>query len=166
MAIESLFHGAALQAVDGDGALQLPPFVLSALARRTEARRLLFSPHELDPCMSGYDEGHAARLYDDIERRRLRDEDWGLAAERHHRRARRTFGAAEAASYDEAGRVVLPAMLRRRSGIGAAALVVGTGAAFEIWNPETARDCGDEELKALADFALGEQAKEGSEVKS
>ena len=157
MALESLFSGTALQAVDAEGGMVLPPFVLRALARRSEARRLLFGPHEIDPCMSGYDEGYAALLYAEVERRRLREEALGLAPADHHRRARRTFGAVEAASFDARGRVVLPPMMRRRTRIGGAALVVGTGGSFEIWNPEIAREAGDGELRQLALFALAER---------
>jgi hypothetical protein len=56
-------------------------------------------------------------------------------------------------------------MTRRRGRIGAAALVVGTGGSFEIWNPEIARDSGDGELKRLAMFVL-EDAGQESEVKT
>jgi hypothetical protein len=71
MGLASLFSGNALAEVDEDGGLRLPPFVLRTLARRSEARRVLFSPHEADPCMTGYDEGHEAWLFAEAERRRL-----------------------------------------------------------------------------------------------
>ena len=115
--------------------------------------------------MSGYDPGHEAWLFAEVERRRLREESLGLAPAGHHQRARRTFGAAESASYDADGRIVLPPMARRRGRIGAAALVVGTGGSFEIWNPEIARDSGDGELRQLAMFAL-EGARQESEVET
>lgn len=167
MALESLFSGAALQAVDAGGGMQLPPFVLKALARRSEDRRVLFSPHEVDPCMSGYDLGHEAWLFAEAERRRLREEALGLASADHHRRARRTFGAAESAAYDSRGRIVLPPMVRRRGRIADAALVIGTGGSFEIWNPEIAREAGDEEVRQLAAFAApGRAAKNESEVEA
>jgi len=165
MALASLFSGTAVQLVDGEGGMTLPAFVLQALARRSETRRLLFAPHELDPCLTGYDAAWEAWLYADAERRRLRDETLGLTPDAHHRRARRTFGAVEAASFDAAGRVVLPPMARRRTRIAGAALVIGTGGSFEIWNPEIAREAGDGELRQLAEFALatGRQRQE-SEV--
>ncbi len=165
MALESLFSGAALQAVDAEGCLQLPDFVLRALGRRSEARRLLFSPHEVDPCMTGYDPGYETWLFAEAERRRLREEALGVAPGAHHRRARRTFGAAEAAGVDEAGWILLPPMARRRAGIEGAALLVGTGGSFEIWNPEIARAADDDELRALVGFALGEpDSRQESEV--
>jgi MraZ protein len=165
MALESLFSGHALQALDGDGGVVLPAFVLSALARRSQSRRVLFAPHEVDPCMTGQDEGHAAWLFGEAERRRLREEDYGIAPAGHYRRARRTFGAAEAASYDARGRIVLPEVVRRRARLDGAALIVGTGGSFEIWNPEIARESGDDELAELAAFAIAargdNQASEG-----
>ena len=167
MAFESLFSGAALQAVDAGGGMQLPPFVLRALARRTDDRRVLFSPHEVDPCMSGYDPGHEAWLFAEVERRRLREEALGLARADHHRRARRTFGAVQSADFDSRGRIVLPPMVRQRGRIGEAALVIGTGGSFEIWNPEIAREAGDEEVRRLAAFAAAERpASSESEVEA
>jgi MraZ protein len=154
MGLESLFSGNALQAVDGKGVMVLPPFVLRTLSRRTQARRLLFSPHESDPCMTGYDEPFTHWLFAEAERRRLRDETLGLTSAQHHGRVRRLFGAAAPAEVDARGRVLLPAMMRARAGIGAAALVIGTGGSFEIWDPETAREAGDLELAQLADFVL------------
>jgi MraZ protein len=159
MGLASLFSGNALAEVDEDGGLRLPPFVLRTLARRSEARRVLFSPHEADPCMTGYDEGHEAWLFAEAERRRLYEETLGLAASAHHARLRRTFGSVDAAEIDPDGRVVLPAMMRVRAGIDRVALVIGAGAAFEVWNPETARDAGDPELRQLAAFALAARTR-------
>ena len=167
MGLESLFSGVALQAVDAEGGMLLPLFILHALVRRSEARRLLFGPHESDPCTSGYDEHYQAWLYAEVERRRLRDETLGRAAAEHHRRVRRAFGAVEAADIDTRGRIVLPPMTRHRSRIGDAALVVGTGGSFEIWNPEVAREAGDDELRELAAFAAsGRTGTNESEVKA
>lgn len=164
MALDGLFSGTALQPVDEQGGLVLPGFVLDALARRRADRRVFFAPHEVDRCISSYDGAHAAWLHAEVERQRLRGEERGEAPDVHHRRARRTFGAAEAAQYDEGGRVVLPVRIRARSRIARAALVVGTGSSFEIWDPETARAAGDEELKSLAEHALAAGIGDDGEV--
>ena len=165
MAFDSLFSGTATQVVDADGGMQLPHFILSTLTRRSESRRILFGPHEVDPCMSGYDERYAAWLHAELERLRLRDEALGTDQAGHHARTRRAFGAVETASYDDNGRVTLPPMMRRRTRIGEAALVIGAGGRFEIWNPEIARTSGDDELRQLAAFALGDgDAIQESEV--
>jgi MraZ protein len=162
MALVSLFSGHALEPVDSRGGMQLPSFILAALARRSEARRILFSPHEEDRCVTGHDESFATWLFAEEERRRLREESLGLGPAGHHRRARRLFGAAESASFDSNGRILLPEAVRRRAGLAGMALLVGTGGSFEIWNPEIARDNGDETLAALA--AL--QANHESEVQA
>ena len=166
MALASLFSGNALVAVDEANGLCLPPFVLRTVARRSEARRVLFSPHEADPCMTGYDEGHEAWLFAEAERRRLHEETLGLTPSAHHARLRRTFGAVAAAEIDSRGRIALPAMMRQRAGIGGLALLIGAGASFEIWNPETARTSGDAELQALAAFALAARARRHEEERA
>jgi MraZ protein len=152
--MEHLFSGNALGAVDADGRVSLPDFVRRVVERRTDGRRLVFGAHETDPCVTGYDPGHAHRLQADVERLRLRDEDAGLPAEAHHNRARRLFGLVEDADYDAAGRILLPPMMRRRGRIGEFVLFVGTGAEFEIWNPALARESGDPGLRELAEFRL------------
>lgn len=40
-------------------------------------------------------------------------------------------------SVDETGRLVLPAKLRKKFGIGSEAYFMGAGDTFQIWNPET-----------------------------
>jgi transcriptional regulator MraZ len=149
-----LFSGSALRSVGEDGAMMLPPFVLRALRARGESRELLLGWHEVDPCVSGYDEDHSASLFADIERRRLREEAGGASAAAHYSRARRTFGAVERAAFDHRGRILLPPIVRRRGGIRAQALVIGTGGAFEIWDPDAARESGDVTLRELAELAL------------
>lgn len=156
MEIGQFFSGNALSAVDGKGRVALPAFVRSAVERRCGSRALLMGAHESDPCLTGYDLGYVPRLHAEIERRRLRDEAAGASADAHHDRARRAFGLAEDAAYDEMGRVVLPPMLRRRGRIETLALFVGTGAGFEIWNPHLARESGGETLRELADFRLAQ----------
>ena len=159
-----LFSGNALQPVDANGRTVLPPFVVKALERRCGGSRLVFGPHENDPCISSYDEAHEAQLLEDVQRRRLRDEQQGMPARGHHARARRVFGAAERSAFDERGRVTLPPMSRRRARIGARALFVGAGDSFEIWDPDTARQVGDDALRELAEFALGAAQARESEV--
>ena len=151
--IENLFSGNALRAVDAEGRTLLPAFVLAVLDRRRAGARLLFGPHEQDPCISGYDESYEAVLHAEIERRRLRDEAQGVPAAAHHSRARRTFGAVERASYDARGRITLPPMMRRKSRIGARALFIGAGGSFEVWDPDLARQAEDREVRELAEFA-------------
>ncbi|MDQ4087748.1 MAG: hypothetical protein M3177_07045 [Pseudomonadota bacterium] len=165
MALGTFFSGNALRAVDAEGRTVLPPFILSVLERRCAGSRLVFGAHESDPCVSGYDEAYEAKLFEDMERRRLREEGQGVPAAAHHSRARRLFGIVERSAFDAEGRITLPPMIRRRGRIRDRALFVGTGGSFEIWDPELAREAGGEELRELVEFAVaGEAAGEESEV--
>jgi MraZ protein len=150
-----IFSGNALGALDEEGRVRLPPFILREMARHEGGGRVMFGVHEKDHCLTGYGSALRPRLEAELERRRLRDEALGRAPEEHHARARRTFGLVEEASYDESGRLTLPALARRRGGLGRHILFVGAGTHFEIWDPSLAMAEGDEELRYLAEYRLG-----------
>ncbi|HWT14065.1 MAG TPA: division/cell wall cluster transcriptional repressor MraZ [Allosphingosinicella sp.] len=164
MYTDSLFSGNALRPVDGKGRTYLPDFVLRVLEGRRSGAELMLGPHEADPCLSGYDPDYQAVLHAEIERRRIRDEDQGGGPAAHHVRLRRTFGAVERAAYNSRGRLTLPPMIRRRGRIGDAALFIGAGGSFEIWNPDLAREAEDEEVRELARFALRQSKAEEREI--
>lgn len=130
-----LFGGNALATVDPAGRVRLPPFVRETLARRSEGRRLVFGAHEQADCLSGYEPAYRAAFLD-------------------RNGSRRIFGFAEESEYDARGRVTLPPMMRWKAKIGLLALFVGTGGAFEIWNPELALEAGDPELRQMAEYRL------------
>jgi MraZ protein len=153
--IEHLYGGSALAAVDGGGRVRLPRFVRETAERRSDAGFLVLGPHESDSCLSGYDPAWRRVLFDDSERLRLRDEAAGAGAAKHYGRARRAFGLAEQTQIDGEGRIALPPMARRLARIEGRALFVGTGGAFEIWNPELAAQSGDPALAELARWRLG-----------
>lgn len=155
MEITHIFSGNALGALDEEGRVRLPPFILREMARHEGGGRVLLGVHESDPCLTGYGSALRPRLEAELERRRLRDETLGRAPEEHHARARRTFGLVEEASYDEAGRMTLPPLARRRGGLGRYILFIGAGTHFEIWDPSLAMAEGDEELRYLAEYRLG-----------
>lgn len=148
------FSGSALGEVDEGGGVTLPAFVTRVLQRRCEGRSVTFGAHEHDSCLTAYDPPHRRALHGDIERRRLLGEVQGESLRGHHARARRAFGVAEDATYDDAGHVVLPEMMRAKGGIGRLALFVGAGGTFEIWNPDAAKSSGDSDLRQLAEFHL------------
>ena len=154
--LDHLFGGSALAAVDGDGRVRLPRFVREVAGRRSDDRTLVLGLHESDPCLTGYDRPYRRVVHADAERMRLREEapEAGSAAP-HHRRARRAFGLTEEAGYGDDGRIMLPPMVRRIGRIEGLALFVGTGGAFEIWNPHLAADSGDPALAELARWRLG-----------
>ena len=162
--MEPYFSGSGLSAVDAAGRTRLPAFVREAAIGRSGGRRLVFGAHEMDSCIAGFDPAYASVLHGDLERRRLTEEAGGLGAEAHHARARRLFGTAEEVEFDADGMIDLPELPRRRGRISGLALFVGTGGTFEIWDPETARESGGEDLRALAEFRLAEdKVEEGME---
>lgn len=141
MEIGAVFSGNALARVRAGGAVRLPAFVRETLARRAEGRRLVFAAHETMPCLSAYEPAYRA-----------------VFADRNG--SRRLFGFAEQAEYDRAGRIVLPAMMRWKGRIEGLALFVGTGGAFEIWNPAVALETSDPDLREMADYHLHLQQDE------
>ncbi|HEY0014107.1 MAG TPA: division/cell wall cluster transcriptional repressor MraZ [Allosphingosinicella sp.] len=150
--MDHLFGGSALAPVDGDGRVRLPRFVRETAVRRSEDRTLVLGPHEADPCLTGYDRPYRRMLFADTERLRLTGEAGPAEAPR---RARRTFGLTEEAPWAQDGTIRLPAMVRRMGRIEGLALFVGTGGAFEIWNPDLAATSGDPALAELARWRLG-----------
>jgi MraZ protein len=156
--VTHIFSGNALGALDEEGRVRLPPFILREMARHPDGGRVLLGVHEKDPCITGYAPGLQPRLEAELERRRLRDEALGRAADDHHARARRTFGLVEEARCDECGRIILPPLARRRGGLGREILFIGAGSHFEIWDPSLAAAEGDEELRFVAEYRLGRRA--------
>jgi MraZ protein len=146
------FIGNAYCAVDGGGRLTLPPFVRVALSRRSDARLIFVGCHDSDPCLVGYDRSFARTLAMDCRRQRMRAEPG--AEGQWNARVRRAFGFVEQVELDTRGKVKLPPMMLRRARIESGALVIGTGGAFEIWNPQQALDAGDPDLRELAAFHL------------
>lgn len=159
MEVTHIFSGNALGALDEEGRVRLPPFILREVTRHGDDGRLLFGVHEEDPCITGYAPALQPRLEAELERRRLRDEALGLPADGHRARARRTFGLVEEARYDNGGRLTLPPLARRRGSLGRDILFVGAGSHFEIWDPSRAIAEGDEELRYLARYRLGGPAR-------
>jgi len=150
-----IFSGNALGALDEEGRVRLPPFILREMARHGDGGSLLFGVHEKDPCLTGYGSALRPRLEAELERRRLRDEAMGRAPDEHHARARRMFGLVEEARYDQAGRLTLPPLARHRGGLGRYILFIGAGSHFEIWDPSLAMSEGDDELRYVAEYRLG-----------
>jgi MraZ protein len=155
--IDDFFQGSALNAVDAKGRLSVPAFVRSVIERRSDARAIVVGAHEIAPCLTAYGRSYARNLYEDMERRRLVDEQKDGALEDHYARARRRFGMTEDVPYDPSGRIVLPPMMRRKGRIDDLALFVGVGGTVEIWNPRLALDQGDKDLKEIAAWRLEEK---------
>jgi len=70
---------------------------------------------------------------------------------------RRIFGFIEEIGFGDDGAIVLPPMMRRRARIGARALLIGVGGAFEIWDAQAALVQDDPDLREIAAFHLDAQ---------
>jgi DNA-binding transcriptional regulator/RsmH inhibitor MraZ len=114
---------------------------------------LLIGAHEADPCLIAYDRSIVPLLHADLERRRIADELKEGAGTAHNARTRRAFGFVADADVD-AGLVILPPIMRRRALISERALVIGCGAAFEIWDADSALQSGDPDLVEIARFHI------------
>ena len=160
MALEHLFQGSALNAVDTKGRVSIPSFLRTVVERRGDARTIVLAKHGAFPCLSAYDPAYAALKHAKLERLLEKREDADPAAElEYQQRNLMAFAATEETPYDSSGRIVFPPMMRRKGQIGDLALFLGTGETFQIWNPKLLLD--DEripdDLKDIARFRLEER---------
>ena len=159
MALEHLFQGSALNAVDAKGRVSVPAFLRSVIERRGDARTIVLASHEVFPCLSAYDPAYAALKYAKLERLAEKEETQAASELDYARRALMAFGATEEVPYDSTGRILLPTMMRRKGGIADLALFLGVGETFQIWNPETllGDDRIPEDLKDVCRYRLEER---------
>jgi MraZ protein len=148
VAVEHLFRGNALNAVDAKGRVSVPAFIRQKIERRSDEKAIVLARHEAFPCLVGYDTRYAEIVAEENERKRLKEEDSDPLA--HYSRAYLTMGDTGEVPYDGSGRIVLPPRIRRKAAIEDLALFVGVGGTFEIWNPRVAVEQGPAPLAELA----------------
>jgi MraZ protein len=159
VALEHLFQGSALNAVDAKGRVSIPAFLRGVIERRGDARTIVLAKHEAFPCLSAYDPAYAALKHAKLERQFEKDELNPDAELAYQARTLMAFGATEEVPYDSSGRIVLPPMMRNKGGIAELALFLGAGETFQIWNPQLllADNRIPEDLKDIARFRLEER---------
>jgi len=159
VALEHLFQGSALNAVDAKGRVSIPAFLRSVIERRGDARTIVLAKHEAFPALSAYDPGYAALKHSKLERLLEKEETSPDAQLEYQQRNLMAFAATEEVPYDSSGRILMPPMMRRKGEIGDLALFLGTGETFQIWNPELllADKRIPEDLKDIARFRLEER---------
>ena len=138
MALEHLFQGSALNAVDAKGRVSIPAFLRGVIERRGDARTIVLAKHEAFPCLSAYDPAYAALKHAKLERLLEKEETGPDAQLEYQQRNLMAFAATEEVPYDSSGRILFPPMMRRKGQIGDLALFLGTGETFQIWNPRAA----------------------------
>ena len=159
MALEHLFQGSALNAVDAKGRVSVPAFLRQVIERRGDLKTIVLAKHDQFPALMAYDPGFAAARHLKLERLLEKEETNPDAELAYQQRNLMAFAATEETPYDTSGRIVLPPMMRRKGQIGELALFLGTGETFQIWNPKLLLDDAriPEDLKDIARFRLEER---------
>jgi MraZ protein len=159
VALEHLFQGSALNAVDAKGRVSVPSFLRSVVERRGDARTIVLAKHESFACLSAYDPAYAALKHAKLERLLEKEETNADAQLEYQQRNLMAFAATEEVPYDSSGRVVLPPMMRRKGKIEDLALFLGAGETFQIWNPALflADPRVPEDMKDIARYRLEER---------
>jgi MraZ protein len=161
VALDHLFQGSALNAVDGKGRVSIPSFLRTVIERRGDARTVILAKHENFPCLSAYDPAYAALKHAKLERLLEKEETSPDAQLEYQQRNLMAFAATEEVPYDSSGRILFPPMMRRKGQIGDLALFLGTGETFQVWNPQLLLDDPriPEDLKDIARFRLEERGQ-------
>ncbi len=161
MALDHLFQGSALNAVDGKGRVSIPSFLRSVIERRGDAKTIVLAKHQNFPCLSAYDPAYAALKHAKLERLLEKEETGPDAQLDYEQRNLMAFAATEEVPYDSSGRIVFPPMMRRKGQIGELALFLGTGETFQVWNPQLLLDDKGipEDLKDIARYRLEERGQ-------
>ena len=159
VALEHLFQGSALNAVDAKGRVSVPAFLRSVIERRGDSRTIVLAKHDSFPALSAYDPAYAALMHNKLERLFEKQEGDPDAALEYQQRNLMAFAATEEVPYDSSGRIVLPPMMRKKGGIEDLALFLGVGETFQLWNPKLflAEKRVPEDLKDIARFRLEER---------
>ena len=159
MALEHLFQGSALNAVDAKGRVSVPAFLRTVIERRGDARTIVLAKHSHFACLDAYDPAYAALKHAKLERLLEKQEENADAQLLYQQRNLMAFAASEEVPYDSSGRVLLPPMMRRKGGIADFALFLGTGETFQIWNPQTLLEDANipEDLKDICRYRLEER---------
>jgi MraZ protein len=159
VALEHLFQGSALNAVDAKGRVSIPAFLRGVVERRGDARTIVLAAHETFPCLSAYDPAYAALKHAKLERLLEKEETDADAQLEYQQRNLMAFAATEEVPYDSSGRILFPLMMRRKGQIDDIALFLGTGETFQIWNPKLLLGHSGipDDLKDIARFRLEER---------
>ncbi|UAK24935.1 division/cell wall cluster transcriptional repressor MraZ [Sphingomonas nostoxanthinifaciens] len=168
MSIDHPFTGYALNAVDAKGRVSVPAPFRELIATRCLVYAAGDASVKDNVLQIGTNEEMDRLLaYDAIAQRQishdLRESVSDLpAAERRKMVAELgsgDLGATDRVTFDPAGRMVIPPMLREFAGIGEHALFWGTVDYFEIWDPIAAREAFADNLRKrkIVDYLLRER---------
>lgn len=146
--MDEIFTGSAICEVTSGGEIVLPRAFHETARYRSPEGRLMVGVHCDSRCLVVYDPILASQRLYDSERQRGAFAASGL--DPHDARQRRLFGFADQAMLAPDGMIVLPPLLRDCCRIGDAALLVGAGDKFEIWDLAFVREHGPADMVLLA----------------
>ncbi len=127
---EEFFHGCFLNGVDGKNRLSIPADYRDVIQARSGCKDLRLAPSRHAGCLLGFDKTYFARLKADHDVRFA-----SQASRERDRDATAIFGAAQPLTIDDAGRIVLPPVLKKLRRINSHIWFIGAGDFFEAWNP-------------------------------
>lgn len=146
MEITDLFSGGFLNAVDAKGRVSLPSQFRSRIAARAKKsalagneidnpRTLRVAKHERYTALEAYDDTYMVHRLKEIEARVAAMPDDVDKFEMLEDLRFDALASTSEVTYDDAGRMVLPAGLRQSAGIGDLAYFMGGGPSIQIWDP-------------------------------
>ena len=147
MEITDLFSGGHLNAVDAKGRVSLPSQFRSRIAARAKKaalagqdienpKMLRVGRHERYTALEAYDDTYMGQLMKDLEARVAAMPDDVDKFERLEDLRFDALTGTSEVTYDDAGRMVLPAGLRTSAGITDLAFFMGGGPTIQIWDPK------------------------------
>src|SRR5438045_8455343 len=112
VALEHLFQGSALNAVDAKGRVSIPAFLRGVIERRGDARTITLAKHEAFFCLSAYDPAYAALKHAKLERLLEKEETNPDAALEYQQHNLMAYAGTEGVLYYESGWIVCERMQR------------------------------------------------------
>lgn len=128
--MDEMYIGSAICEVTIGGELMLPRRFFNTARARCVDEFLLIGLHEESPCLVAFDRVYVLQRQFDVAERLAKSP----GAFQDHHRLRRLYGFVDEAPLAPDGMLQLPPVLRERGAIGTAALLVASGARFEIWD--------------------------------
>ena len=128
--------------IDGKGRVSVPAAFRKVLELEAVPGVVLIPGMGGQPCIDGMGHSRLEQMADSLDGAPLDPVAYALQVS--------LIGEARQLQFDEPGRIVLPQDLREMAGLeGEAALFVGLGRTFQIWNPD-AYEARKAELKKVA----------------
>ena len=149
------FISCALNAIDGKNRLSIPADYRQVIVARTGSKDLRLAPSRNATCLVGFDKDRPDQLMAD-HRARFAGEN----SRERDRDATQIFSGITALVIDEAGRVVLPPVLKRLRKLENHAFFIGLGDYFEMWDPWVylaAEDADEVALETLREEMLAKK---------